>query len=105
MNSALSKTLQALSDPTRREIMRMLNNGDLSAGDIASKFNISMPSVSHHLGVLKNAEIVQARRQGQSIIYSMNATVVQEFLQELMDLLNIQPKQTITREEMTDENK
>lgn len=92
MESALTKTLQALGDPTRREIMRMLNKGDLSAGEIASRFDISLPSVSHHLNVLKNAEIVRARRQGQSIIYSMNATVVQEFLQQLMDVFQVQAK-------------
>ena len=94
MESGLTKTLQALGDPTRREIMRMLNKGDLSAGEIASQFNISLPSVSHHLNVLKNAEIVRTRRQGQSIIYSMNATVVQEFLQQLMNVFQVQTKTT-----------
>lgn len=94
MESGLTKTLQALGDPTRREIMRMLNKGDLSAGEIASQFNISLPSVSYHLNVLKNAEIVRTRRQAQSIIYSMNATVVQEFLQQLMNVFQVQTKTT-----------
>lgn len=86
MSSALSKSLQALSDPTRREILRLLRERDLSAGQLAESFDMTAPSVSHHLSTLKNAELVQSRRDGQTIIYSLNATVVQELLQAMVEM-------------------
>jgi ArsR family transcriptional regulator, arsenate/arsenite/antimonite-responsive transcriptional repressor len=89
MSNALSKTLQALADPTRREILRLLSERDLSAGEIAENFDISLPSISHHLSTLKNAELVTTERNGQSIVYSLNATVVQEFLQQMMDTFSV----------------
>ena len=89
MSNALSKTLQALADPTRREILRLLSERDLSAGEIAENFDISLPSISHHLSTLKNAELVTTKRNGQSIVYSLNATVVQEFLQQMMDTFSV----------------
>ena len=85
----LSETLRALADPTRREILRLLGEGDRAAGEIAAAFDISAPSVSHHLSVLKQAGLVTARREGQSIIYSLNSTVVQEFLQELLEFFKV----------------
>lgn len=87
----LSKTLQALSDPTRRQILQMLNKGDMTAGEIAEAFHISKPSISHHLNKLKDAELVVTERDGQSIIYALNSSVLQETLQELMALF--QPKE------------
>lgn len=89
MDGILSGTMQALADPTRRAILQMLNDGDLSAGEIAARFQISAPSVSHHLSVLKNAGLVSAQRSGQSIIYRLNATVVQEMIQQLMQLFRV----------------
>ena len=87
--SELSRTLQALSDPTRREILRILGQGDKNAGEIARQFDMTLPSVSHHLGVLKSANLVQAERAGQNIIYSLNSTVMQEALQQLFELFQI----------------
>ena len=89
MKNALTRTLQALSDPTRREILKLLQDGDKSAGDLVAHFDMSAPSVSHHLNKLKNAELVLAERNGQQIMYSLNATVVQEFLQEMLHLFQI----------------
>ena len=89
MTLPLTRSLQALADPTRREIVRMLGERDMTAGEIAARFAISAPSVSHHLSVLKQAELVRAQRNGQSIVYSLNATVVQEFLQELLRFFKI----------------
>lgn len=89
METPLTRSIQALADPTRRAILQMLNGGDLTAGEIAARFHISAPSVSHHLGVLKNAGLVVAQRSGQKIIYRLNATVVQELLQQLMDLFQV----------------
>jgi ArsR family transcriptional regulator, arsenate/arsenite/antimonite-responsive transcriptional repressor len=87
---SLNHTLKALSDPTRREILKMLGDKNLSAGDIAKAFNITKPSLSHHLNILKNAELVSAERDGQNIIYSLNASVVQEFVQQIMEFFNIE---------------
>lgn len=74
----MNDAFKALSDPTRRKILQLLKEKDLSAGDIADQFNISKPSISHHLNILKQAQLVQDERQGQSIIYSINLTVMQE---------------------------
>lgn len=74
-----SDVFKALGDPTRRKILEILSReGDLSAGEIASRFNISAPSISHHLSILKHAALVQDTRRGQSIVYSLNTTVFQE---------------------------
>ena len=72
----------ALADPTRRQILKLLRSGDLNAGDIAAKFDMTKPSISHHLNILKNAELVRAERSGQNIVYSINTSV----LEDLMDL-------------------
>lgn len=76
MNSAF----KALNDPTRREILQLLKNKDLTAGEIVQQFNISGPSISHHLDLLKQAGLVEARKEGQFIYYSLNTTVVDEIL-------------------------
>lgn len=80
---------KALSDPTRRRILQMLKNKDMTAGEIADGFNISKPSISFHLNLLKNAGLVEDRREGQSIIYSLNVTAFQEFLASLLDVFGI----------------
>lgn len=89
MEKAITRTLQALSDPTRRAILQMLNERDMTAGEIAARFAISAPSVSHHLNVLKAADLVTAERHGQHMIYRLNATVLQEVLSLLMDLFKV----------------
>jgi len=82
----LDETLRALGDPTRREILRVLRSGDLTAGDIASRFPMTGASVSHHLSVLKEAGLVRATRDGRNLIYSLETTVFQEFLQQMLEL-------------------
>jgi DNA-binding transcriptional ArsR family regulator len=82
----LDETLRALGDPTRREILRVLRAGDLTAGDIASRFPMTAASVSHHLSVLKEAGLVRATRDGRNLIYSLETTVFQEFLQQMLEL-------------------
>lgn len=77
---------KALSDPSRRKILTLLRQGDLTAGEIAQNFPISWASVSHHLNVLKEAGLVLAERDGQHIRYSLDVTVVQEVLHHLMEL-------------------
>lgn len=80
----MDETIRALADPTRREILRLLRGGDLAAGAIAARFDMTAPTVSHHLSVLKDAGLVQAERNGRSVVYSIDTTVVQDFLGELM---------------------
>jgi ArsR family transcriptional regulator, repressor of sdpIR and other operons len=89
MELSLTRSLQALADPTRRAILQMLNQRDMTAGEIGARFAISAPSVSHHLSVLKSADLVRAERSGQTIVYSLNTTVMQEFFQELLQLFNV----------------
>jgi ArsR family transcriptional regulator len=80
----LNNTLHALSDPTRRKILELLKKKDLAAGEIAKNFSISLPSLSHHLGVLKQAGLVTSQRQGQEIIYSLNLSVFEEVAEVLI---------------------
>jgi DNA-binding transcriptional ArsR family regulator len=76
----VNELFKALSDPTRRSILEKLNEKDLTAGEIAEYFNISKPSISHHLSILKNAGVIEVRRDGQKLIYSLNVTVFQNVM-------------------------
>lgn len=75
---------KALNDPTRREILELLKKRDLTAGEIADQFNISKPSISHHLDLLKQAELVVSVKEGQFIYYSINTTVMDEMLKWIL---------------------
>lgn len=79
---------QALASPYRREIIKMLKWRNMSAGEIAEHFNISQPSISRHLDVLKRAEIVTAERKANQIFYSLNPSVMQEMYIQLKDFFN-----------------
>lgn len=72
---------KALNDQTRRDILELLRDGDMTAGEIADKFNFSKPTISHHLDLLKQANLVVSIKQGQFIYYSLNTTVMDEMLQ------------------------
>lgn len=76
----------ALADPTRREILSLLSKKDMTAGDIADNFSISKPSISHHLNVLKNAELIDFEKNGQKIIYTINTSVFQDVMRFFMDI-------------------
>ncbi len=80
----MNAPFKALNDPTRREILELLKVSDLTAGEIADRFHISKPSISHHLDLLKQAELVIAVKEGQFITYSINTTVMDEMLTWLM---------------------
>jgi DNA-binding transcriptional ArsR family regulator len=82
----MDKTYKALADPTRREILALLRDGDRTAGEIAERFPMAWASVSHHLGVLKDAGLVLANREGNFIRYSLNTTVFQEVVRHLLGL-------------------
>ena len=75
---------KALNDPTRREILELLNKGDLTAGEIADQFNITKPSISHHLDLLKQAGLVVCVREGQFQKYSINTTVFDGIVKWMM---------------------
>lgn len=84
----MNTIFKALNDPTRREIIELLKKGDLTAGEIADRFQITKPSISHHLDLLKQAGLVEAVKQGQFIYYSLNTTVVDELIQWVLQLKN-----------------
>ena len=82
----VNKAFKALNDPTRREILKLLQEKDLTAGEIADAFDISKPSISHHLDLLKQAGLVTAEKQGQFVLYSLNTTVIDDILGWLLTL-------------------
>jgi DNA-binding transcriptional ArsR family regulator len=76
----VNKLFKALNDNTRREILDKLREGDMTAGEIADMFDISKPSISHHLDILKQAELLESQRNGQFIHYSLNTTVMYDII-------------------------
>jgi len=81
----MQAAFRALSDPTRREILRRLRDGPMTSGEIAEHFETSWATVSRHLGVLANAGLVLSERNGQSIRYELNTTVFQQVIEHLME--------------------
>ncbi len=77
----MNTLFKALNDPIRRDILDLLKDKDMSAGDIADHFNIGKPTISHHLDLLRQAGLVTSDKQGQFIIYSISTTVLDEMLQ------------------------
>ncbi len=86
LNDHLNELFKALNDPTRRRILEMLREKDLTAGEIAAQFDMSWPSVSHHLELLRKAGLVVSQKEGQYLYYSINTTVMDEMLQWLLQL-------------------
>lgn len=83
----MNEAFKALSDATRREILRLLSTGEKSAGEIAEHFDMTKPSVSHHFSVLKKAGLIRSRREGQQIFYALDTTVVEDVAARVLDLL------------------
>ena len=84
----MNNIFKALNDGTRREILMMLKKKDLTAGQIAEEFDISKPSISHHLDILKRADLVTSEKKGQFITYSINTTIVDDIFQWILTLKN-----------------
>ena len=84
----MNKVFKALSDETRRDILKILSKGDMSMGDIANNFNMSKPAISKHLDILKNAKLITAEKKGQFIIYSINTSVIQQVLGGFLDIFS-----------------
>jgi len=98
---AQDEIFKALADANRRKILKLLSKKDsMSAGEIADRFTISKPAVSDHLKILRNAGLIYAEKQGQFILYQLNATIMQEITTLLFDFLNIQDRE----EEKPNEN-
>ena len=86
----MNDVFKALSDPTRREILRLLSGGERTAGELAQHFDMTKPTVSHHFNVLKAAEMVRTRRDGQQIYYALNTTVLEDVMTRIYDLFHVE---------------
>lgn len=82
----MQNTLRALSDPIRREILNLLKSGRMSAGDIVDRFEVTGASISRHLSVLKDADLIRDKREGKYIYYELNASVLEEIMLWIADL-------------------
>jgi DNA-binding transcriptional ArsR family regulator len=82
----MNEAFKALADPSRRRILSLLRKGEMTAGELAQHFDMAKPSMSHHFSVLKQADLISARREGQQIYYALNTTVVEDLLTMIWDL-------------------
>lgn len=87
MTDSSNRAFKALADPTRREILRLLRRGEMTAGNLAERFDMTKPTMSHHFAVLKEADLLTSRRDGQTIWYGLNTTVVQDLMAWTIDLI------------------
>jgi ArsR family transcriptional regulator len=86
MTGANNSVFKALADPTRREILHLLSKEEMTAGDVAARFDMTKPTMSHHFAVLREAGLVTSRREGQTIWYALNTTVLEDVLAWTIDL-------------------
>jgi len=82
----MNSLFKALNDKTRRQIVELLKEKDMNAGQIAEKFNISKPSISHHLDILKRADLITSEKKGQFIEYSLNTTILEDLITWILTL-------------------
>jgi DNA-binding transcriptional ArsR family regulator len=93
---------KALADPTRRQILKLLQNGDLPAGEIAEQFAMSWPSISRHLGVLASAGLVRQTRRGQQIVYSLTTSVLADIVTELAEMAGVKSSRRPARRRVSE---
>ena len=93
----MDKVFRALGDPGRREVLRLLRGGEMSAGELAERLPIARSTLSGHLNVLKEANLVVAERYGTSIVYSLNVAVYEEMVEAVMELLGVGRAETKNR--------
>jgi ArsR family transcriptional regulator len=86
------EVFRAISDPTRREVLKLLQEGSKTAGELAGSFDMTKGSLSHHFNILKAADLVRCERRGQQQVYSLNTSVVEDVAALLMDLFQPRPK-------------
>jgi len=82
----MNSLFKALNDETRRKIVELLKEKDMNAGEIAERFNISKPSISHHLDILKRADLITSEKKGQFIEYSLNTTILDDLINWILNL-------------------
>jgi ArsR family transcriptional regulator, arsenate/arsenite/antimonite-responsive transcriptional repressor len=82
----MNEVFKALADPTRREVLRLLRSGEMTAGELSKRFDMTKPSMSHHFATLKQADLIASRREGQQVYYFLNTTVVEDVLSLFLDL-------------------
>jgi DNA-binding transcriptional ArsR family regulator len=82
----VNSIFKALNDETRRKIIEMLREKDMNAGEIAEKFSISKPSISHHLDILKRADLIISEKKGQYVNYSLNTTIIEDLLNWILTI-------------------
>ncbi|WP_442795810.1 autorepressor SdpR family transcription factor [Pelobium manganitolerans] len=82
----MNSLFKALNDETRREIIELLKEKDMNAGEIADRFNISKPSISHHLDILKRADLITSEKKGQFVEYSLNTSILEDLLNWILTL-------------------
>ena len=85
----MNEVFQALSDPTRREILRLLQTSDMTAGEIADRFPLAKSTLSGHFNVLKHAGLIVAEKNGTTVVYSLNVSAVEQALAAMMNLLAV----------------
>ena len=88
----MQKTFKALSDPTRRKVLQLLRERDMTAGEIAGYFHSSKPTLSRHFSVLQEADLIQGTKNGSTITYRLNVTVLEETLLAMMEMFKIDPE-------------
>ena len=86
MNKSSNLAFKAIADPTRREILRLLRKHEMTAGDLAQRFDMTKPTMSHHFAVLKEADLITSRRDGQTIWYELNTTVLEDVIAWAIDV-------------------
>ena len=82
----MNTLFKALNDETRRKILELLKSKDMNAGEIAEEFNISKPSISHHLDILKRADLITSEKNGQFVLYSINTSILEDLMQWILTL-------------------
>ncbi len=82
----MNSLFKALNDETRRQIIELLKEKDMNAGEIADRFNISKPSISHHLDILKRADLITSEKKGQFVEYSLNTSILEDLLNWILTL-------------------
>ncbi len=85
----MNAIFKALNDQTRRDILELLKNRDMNAGEIAAKFNMSKPSISHHLDLLKRAGLITSEKKGQFVVYTLNTSILEDVLSWILTLKKV----------------
>lgn len=96
----MSQVFKALSDPTRRHVLQLLRKGPMSAGELSEHFNVSKPTMSAHFAVLKEADLIHARKAGKSVIYHLKLSVLEETLLSFIDSFGLNAEAQPKREDV-----